>query len=298
MRNTILSIMFIGGIFGGASIPEQAAEKMEAEAYAEAVVLYDSSLTMADYEDERRAINFNRGQALYLRDSIHLAQAAYSKCTNLSPKERGLLLERQFGSWAWTNIGMGRVKLGEDKQKQGSSPMAINPGGGNMANMGQPQGQEDTKQIFEEALKAFKEALKLDPENETARFDYELLKKRMMEMEKQKNEQENENKDENQDQNEEKDDQDKSDQDDQQKKDDEQGDSDEKKQPKPDNTEKKGQSPNQQNQDGEPQEMEMTQEQAAQLLEAMNEKEKQFIQQLEKAAPKKGRKRRNDGPDW
>ncbi len=296
MRNTILSILFIGGWFGGASVPEQAAEKMEAEEYTEAIVLYDSTLTLSDYEGEQRAIHFNRGQAYYLRDSIHLAQAAYSKCTNLSPREKGLLLERQVGSWAWTNIGMARVKLGEEQQEQGSSPMAIN--GANMPNMGQAQPQEDPKQKFEEALKAFKEALKLDPENETARFDYELLKKRMMEMEKQKNEQENENKDENQDQNDEKDDQDKSDQDDQQKKDDQEGESDEKKQPKPDNTEKKGQSPNQKDTQGEPQEQEMTQEQAAQLLEAMSEKEKQFIQQLEKQSPKKGRKRRSDGPDW
>ncbi len=296
MHNTILSILFIGGLFGGLSVPERAAEKMEAEEYAEAILLYDSTLILSGYEDEYKAIHFNIGQANYLRDSVHLAQTSYSKCTNLAAREKESLKQRQLGSWAWTNIGIGRIKLGEQQEEQGSSPMAIN--GANMPNMGPSQPQGDPTEKFGEALKAFKEALKLDPENETARFDYELLKRRMMEMEKQKNEQDNDKKDDSQDQDQEKDDQDKSDQDDQQKKDDQQGESDQKKQPKPDNTEKKGQSPDQKNTQGEPQEQEMTRDQAAQLLEAMNEKEKQFIQQLEKQSPKKGRKRRNDGPDW
>ncbi len=296
MHKAIFSILFIGGIFGGLSLPEQAAEKMEAESYVEAIALYDSSLTLSDYNSERRAIHFNRGQAYFLRDSINLAQAAYSKCTNLDPREKGLLGNREIASWAWNNIGIGRVKTGEAAQQQGSSPMSIN--GGNMPNMGGPQGQNDSKQIFEEALKAFKEALKLDPENEIARFNYELLKKRMLEAEKQNQEQENENKDD-QNQDQEQDNKDKSEENDKQKQEDKQGDSDQQKQPKPQNNEEKNaQNSNQQQNQGEPEEMEMSQEQAAQLLEAMNEKEKQFIQQLEKRSPKKGRKKRNEGPDW
>ena len=298
MRKALFSILFIGGIFGGLSIPEQAAEKMEAEKYGEAVALYDSSLTISDYDTEHRAIHFNRGQAFFELDSIDRAQEAYSKCTNLNPREMGLKFDRQVGSWAWNNIGISRVKRGEAQQQAGSSPMSINPGGGNMPNMAPAPGQSDTKQVFEEALKAFKEALKLDPENESARFNYELLKKRMLEMEQQNQDQQNQDQDQQQ-QQDQQDDKKQDDQQDQQKQEDKEGDSDQQKQPKPQNNEEKNaQNSNQQQNQGEPQEMEMSQEQAAQLLEAMNEKEKQFIQQLEKSSPKKGRRKRNDGPDW
>lgn len=294
MRNTILSIMFIGGLFGGASLPEQAFEKFEAGDYAEAVALYDSTLAHPDYYDEHRAIHFNIGQAFMLSDSFDLAQAAYSKCTQLSPKEKGYLAEREIASFAWNNIGITRIKRGAAAQQNGGGQMSI--GGNNMPNMGQPQGGDASKEIFEEAVKAFKEALKMDPENEIARFNYELLMHRIQQAENQQKEEDQDNQSEDKNQNEEdqKEDQEKDQDKENQNKEDE-GNPDKNKQDNAeDNKEKKGQ--NQENQ-GES-DQQMTEQQAKQLLEAMNEKEKQFIQQLEKRAKKKGRKKRNDGPDW
>jgi|GEM_PF-2346195 len=296
MRHTILSIMFIGGLFGGLSVPEQALEKLEGGDYNGAIALYDSTLVLPDYDDEHRAIHFNIGQAHIQSDSFDLAQAAYSKCTQLSPAEKGLLSEREIASSAWNNIGLARIKRGNEAQQSGGGQMAI--GGNNMPNMGQPQGGDASKAIFDEALKSFKEALKMDPENETARFNYELLKKRIQQAEQQqeKKDQENQDQDQDQNQNQQDDKQDQENKEDQNKQNQEdQGKPDKNKQDNAqENKEKKGQ--DQQNQ-GES-DQQMSEQQAKQLLEAMNEKEKQFIQQLEKRAKKKGRKKRSDGPDW
>ena len=289
MRNTLLSIMLFGGLFGGPSEPEKGQEKYEEKKYAEALTHFQTADTLDDYRGQQFATGFNAGQCFLNMDSLARATALFSKSTNLNKEQKGRELNRQVASWAWNNIGYGQVKQMEAAQQQGASPM----GGGNMMPPTGPQGaQADAKDQILEALNSFKNALRQDPDNDIARYNYELLQRRMQQQQQQQQEDQQDQDDEQQ-QNQDQDQQQQQEQQQDQKEKDQQ--QKEKPKPNPDNQENKGQNKNQ-NQGQSPQEpMEM--QQAKQLLEAMNEKEKQFIQQLEKKR-QKGKPKRNDGPDW
>lgn len=158
----------------------------------------------------------------------------------------------------------------------------------------------------EEAINLFKEALKANPSNEAARFNYSKLKKEMEEEQKQ----DEENKDDkNQEENKDKKDQNKE----QEKKDGDkkEGEEDKKEEGKEGEDEKE-----QENKEGEAgeegeegeekqppqpstqdklQEMNMSEEKAQMILEAMKNNEVQYIQQ----SKKKPQSRPDDGkPDW
>lgn len=183
---------------------------------------------------------------------------------------------------------------------------------------------------YESALSFFKEALKADPTNNKARYNYELLKKKMKEQEKQNQDQNQENKDqqeqdqenkdqqnkknkdsENQqeDENQEKSQEDKESEEQQQKNDAEQQEGEQ-------NQEDKGKEQQEQKQqeqkegeekkEGEEQEMKpstkqkleemnISEEKAQMILEALKNKESQYFQQLRKKATKK---QDSGKPDW
>lgn len=168
----------------------------------------------------------------------------------------------------------------------------------------------------EEALNHFKQAIKSDPANKDARYNYELLKKKLEEQKKQEQQKQDQNKDQNKDQEnkdqQKKDQQDKQNQDqqkeqdknkdeqnkDQQQKDQEKKDNEKKEQEKQEqNKEQKDQEKKeQQNFDPEKmQQMKLSEEKAKMILEAMKNQEKQYLQQNKRKATKPKDKGK---PDW
>lgn len=154
---------------------------------------------------------------------------------------------------------------------------------------------KDKKKIYEEALVNFKEALRADQHNEEARFDYELLK-RLLEIEVQKQEQEQKDKSEQEQQQEQ-----------EQQEQDEQKSEEDQNQDQQDGQENKEQDQNKEEQDAQKQaqqqqsaadrlkDMDISQEKAQQILDAMRQNEAQYLQQQQR----KGKKPRKTGkPDW
>ncbi|MFN8333828.1 MAG: tetratricopeptide repeat protein [Cyclobacteriaceae bacterium] len=174
----------------------------------------------------------------------------------------------------------------------------------------------------EEALNHFKEAIKSDLTNEEARYNYELLKKKLEEKKKQDQKKQDQNKDQD------KKDQDKKDQDkkDQEKKDQQKKDQEQKDKEKKEQEEKEKQDQQKKDQDKKDQEkkdqekkeqeekekkdeekkmppsvkekleqMKISPEKAEMLLEAMRNQEKQYLQQNKRKATKPKEKGK---PDW
>ena len=175
---------------------------------------------------------------------------------------------------------------------------------------------------YEEALKNYKAALKADPSNADARYNYELLKKLLKEQEeeqKQNKDQENkdqENKDEEnkdkqeQDKSKEEQEQDKSKEEQEQNKEEQQEqDKEQEEEDKKDQQEKEEQKPEDQQKEEDKKEenkpnpideeklkeMQITEEKARLILEAMKNNEVQYIQQNKRKAKKK---KDPTKPDW
>lgn len=183
---------------------------------------------------------------------------------------------------------------------------------------------------FEEALAEYKEALKANPENEEARYNYELLKKKLDEQKKQeqkqnKDQQKNDKQDQQkndqqnkQDQN--KDQQKKDDKKEQDKKDQQQKDQQQQDQQKKEQEQKEKEQKDEEQKDGEkkeekeqkpsekkdekqmPQsvkekleEMKISEQKARMILEAMKNQEIQYLQQNKRKATKPKDKNK---PDW
>lgn len=272
MKKFVFGIAIWGGLFGSASNPEQGFEKFEEAKYVEALGFYVNSLE--EYPDQRPHLNFNIAQCNLRNDSMTTALGFFSQAANIGR------VDPELSSLAWNQIGGLHASMPPD-----------GPQGGGAQAQGTGPSEEQANPI-EIALEDFKNALRMDPDNELARYNYELLKRKLQQQQQQqeKDEEKNdENKDEKEDkENENKQDDNKQDKQDQNKKEKEQ-------QKKPDNEENKGnQGKNQQ--EGEPSQEKMSMEQAKMLLEAMNQNEKMFLQQLQKSKQKKGP--RNKGPEW
>lgn len=171
---------------------------------------------------------------------------------------------------------------------------------------------------YEEALSYFKQALKSDPSNEDARYNYEMVKKKLEEQKKQ----EEQNKDQNKQDQEKKEDQNKDSEDkkDQEQKQDQKDKQDQDKKDKQDQQDKEKQDQEKKDQDKSEQEkqqqeqeenkdkqdippsvsdklkeMEMSEEKAKMILEAMKNQEIQYLQQNKRKATKPKDKTK---PDW
>lgn len=167
----------------------------------------------------------------------------------------------------------------------------------------------------EEALEHFKQAIKSDPSNADARYNYEMLKKKLEEKKKQEQQKQNQNKDQNQEnkEQEKKDQQDKQKEEqkkDQEKKDQQQKDKQQKEQEKKDSEQQKKEEQEQEQEQNKQQEqekktappsseklqqMQISEEKAKQLLEALRVQEKQYLQQNKRKATKPKDKGK---PDW
>lgn len=162
---------------------------------------------------------------------------------------------------------------------------------------------------YQQALNLFKNSLKANPANEQARYNYELLKKLLDQQQEQDQDDQNKDQDQQddqQDQDQQDDQQDQDQQDDQQQEQDqdeqqqEEGDQekDEGSEGKPEDTEEEGQ---EQEQMPDPEisrkleEMDMTEDRARMILDALRNREIQYIQQN----PRKPESRPPSGkPDW
>jgi Ca-activated chloride channel family protein len=168
----------------------------------------------------------------------------------------------------------------------------------------------------EEALKHFKEAIKAEPTNDDARYNYEMLKKKLEEKKKEQEEQQQKNKDQqkqdqqNQDQ-QNKEEEQKDQEKDQEKKDEQNKDQQQKEQEQKEKEQQEKEQEQQEKDKPEQQEaeeeempnldrekleeMKISEEKARMILEAMKNQEKQYLQQ-QKRKPTQSRDRNK--PDW
>jgi Ca-activated chloride channel family protein len=166
----------------------------------------------------------------------------------------------------------------------------------------------------EEALKYFKQAIKAEPSNDDARYNYEMLKKKLEEQKKQEQQQQNKDKDkkdqpnkDQQNKEEQKKDQEEKDQQnkDEQNKDEQKKDQEQKEQQEKEQQEKQKQK-DQQQKDAEKkdmpnldrdklEQMKISEEKARMILEAMKNQEKQYLQQQKRKATQS---RDRNKPDW
>lgn len=266
MRHLLLISLFMGGLFGGPSGPQQAAEKFAAKQYAEAAKLYQDAIEK--YPGQRAALEYNIGHAWLQLDSVNLAMNWWGRAAESKIQEFA-------SSYGHNNLGV----LIASAPVTPPMPAAAPPAGAS-AQAGDPL-QQQIDQITR-ALESFKSAIRRLPENEIARYNYEVLKRRKQKLEEQQQQQQQ-----NQDQQDQQEDQ----QQQQEEKDDQQQNRPQQKQRQKSNTEKNAQNGQE---EGEAEEVGM--DEAKMLLEAMKENEKKFLQQLEKS--KKHKTSRQDGPDW
>jgi len=172
----------------------------------------------------------------------------------------------------------------------------------------------------EEALNYFKQAIKAEPTNDDARYNYEMLKKKLEDKKKEEEEKQKQNKDQQKQDQENKDQQKKEEQDkdqkqdDQQKKDEQNKDQQQKDQQQKEKEKKEQQEKEQQEKDKQQQdqkeaekkemqnldrdkleEMKISEEKARMILEAMKNQEKQYLQQQKR---KSTQSRDRNKPDW
>ncbi|MFN8393556.1 MAG: hypothetical protein U0176_02660 [Bacteroidia bacterium] len=285
-KGTLMVVMFLGWLFGPPSNVQKAGEAYQAKRFQEAASLYAGE--MENYLGQQVSLNFNQAQCWMRLDSNTKALNLFSNCTQSYAESR------QVASWSWNQVGtmlaMGKAPKPQ-QQPGGAQPGAANPGmapgmqpGMNpMAGMN-PGGAQQPPQVSREdlelALNSFKEALKLDHANEIARYNYELIKRKL--------EQQDQNQNQNQDQQQQ--------QQQQQQQDQQQQNQNQQNKPKPQPQENQGNQQQQQQQGEGKDPMEMSMEEAERILSAMNSNEKKFLQQLERG--KKHKTYNDDGPNW
>jgi len=163
-----------------------------------------------------------------------------------------------------------------------------------------------SKNELKVALEDFKAALRANPANEDARYNYEVVKRKLKEEEEKKEEQKQDQQKQDQKQDQQKQDQkqdkenEQSDDQQQQQKEQEQQDKEKEEQEQKENQQQQEQQQSedekrkQQEQQQQAQNPEIDRARAEQILKSMQEQEKQYFQQLKKKGQKKGK----SGPDW
>jgi hypothetical protein len=172
------------------------------------------------------------------------------------------------------------------------------------------QSPDERESFMQTSLSNFKNALKKNPQNESARYNYELLKKLKKQQEEEQEKKDEENKDQDKKEDQEKKDQEKQDQEnkdkqDQEKKEDQEKDQEKKDEENQDQENQENQEPSEdeKSQEEDPmqkikdklEEMNISPEKAEMILEAMKNNEKQYVQQNKRKATKR---KDSNKPDW
>ncbi|MEQ9425382.1 MAG: hypothetical protein RJQ09_13235 [Cyclobacteriaceae bacterium] len=183
------------------------------------------------------------------------------------------------------------------------------------------QGTPDGKKLMTESLAYFKQSLKSNPANDNARYNYELVKKKLQDQQDQENQDQNEDQDQEEEKNEDQENQDQQNQDqqnedqeqeqnqdqenqdqenqenqEQQEGEDQEGEEEEQQEQQQENQEE-GEESEEKNQPAPEKlkEMNISEEMAKMILEAMRNNEVQYIQQQKRKPTKKSDSKK---PDW
>jgi hypothetical protein len=249
-------------------------------------------------------------EAAYKSKQYHVAIKRYEELIKLGVSEEAVLLNlahSYFGSQDTTKAKdfYGKLVVSKDKYMKSVANQQIGVIKANNKN-------------YQESLLSFKEALKAMPENDEARHNYELVKKLLEQQKKQQQQNKEKDKDKNKEkENKEKEEQQKKEQQqkEQQQKQDQEGDKkdkadkkeqegkDDKKEKekqgeKDDKSEKKGKEEDKETNEKRSQRLEkmnLTEDQAKTILDAMKGNEVQYLQQNKKKPTKKADKGK---PDW
>lgn len=275
----MISVLAVTGIIDDIAtvnrLKKEAEQAYKEKDYPTAINRYNILLDSLNVEDEN--IRMNLAHAYLRAGDTAAAQQNYSRMISSD--------NRQVKSLAYQQLGV------------------INSG----------------KKQYKEALGLFKESLKADPSNEESRYNYELVKK-LLEEQQQQNEQQQDQEQQNQDQNQQNQDQQSEDQEQQQQDQEgeqsEQGEQEQKSEQQGEEGEQQPEQPEEQNaqqgqeqQEGEQsedeqssssvseklKEMNISEEKAQMILDAMRNSEMQYIQQ-KRRKPKQARDRNK--PDW
>lgn len=230
---------------------------------------YQSAATVAP---ERIESHFNSGNAEYRNDDFKAAIESYKKAGERarSPEE---------GSQIWYNAGNSFLNAAE---KGAQVPMA--DAQGNDVNAMRKEG-------YKNAIEAYKQALKLNPKDEDARYNLTYAMRKLQELNNQQNNQ-NQNKD--QQKQDQKQDKDKDDQNKEKDKEQEQNKQDKKDEQQKQDQQKQNEQQEQQKQRKPEQQKQMSKQQAEQILKALERDEKE----LQKKLREKRAVRVNVDKDW
>lgn len=270
----MISVLAVTGIIDDIAtvnrLKKEAEQAYKEKDYPTAINRYNILLDSLNVEDEN--IRMNLAHAYLRADDTAAAQQNYSRMISSD--------NRQVKSLAYQQLGV----INSDKKQ------------------------------YKEALGLFKESLKADPSNEESRYNYELVKKLLEEQQQQDQEQQNQDQNQqNQDQQSEDQEQQQQDQEGEQS---EQGEQEQKSEQQGEEGEQQPEQPEEQNaqqgqeqQEGEQsedeqssssvseklKEMNISEEKAQMILDAMRNSEMQYIQQ-KRRKPKQARDRNK--PDW
>lgn len=159
--------------------------------------------------------------------------------------------------------------------------MTENPDDASLADYNQGRMLTETEN-YEEALNYFREALKKNPGDTDARFNYELAKRRQQQQEQNEDEQQQQNQEQDQDQNQDNQDQNQQNQD-QQQNDQQQN-----------NQQQNPDSEQQQDQEQQPRPQEMTREEAENLLDALEQLERELLENQKKESSQSNARNEKD----
>ncbi|MCB9230075.1 MAG: hypothetical protein H6581_00305 [Bacteroidia bacterium] len=299
MKQFLIILLFLGGILGPPSHLEMAKENYAQKKYAESIAEFEAALEQ--YPLKAQAIRYNIGQNQMAMDSLPLAMESYFRAFDD--------VEKELTSMSHNNQGVVQTRMakamqeGLQKQMQAQQGQQQQPGGPNAGGM-QPSQMQDVQKVSSEllktALESFKEAMRKFPDNEQARFNYELLKRRLDQNQQQQQQQQNQDQQNQQQDQQNQDKQDNQDQNQSQDQNKQDQDSDQEQQSQKQNqSSSKNKQNNRQPQEGKGEKAEYSEipdGMEEQVLKAMEGKEKQFLQELRKSAKKQ--ENRTDGPDW
>ena len=278
--------------------------------FQEAITSYQMLLDSMEIKDDRARLNLANAAYVmsYGGDNMGLLSEISSGETMI---EDTAALNAISGDLKYFDIAESNYKRVKDGSNISLASMANNQLGIIAYKMGE-QSPDEKESFTQSALNNFKQALLKNPQNDQARYNYELLKKLIRQQQEQEEEQKDQDQKEDKKDDQEKKDQEKQDQEKQDQKDENQEKKDQEKQEKQDQDQEQKQEQeegkeNEEQKEGEQKEdpmeklmdklkeMNIPLEKAQMILEAMKNNETQYVQQKKRKATER---KRSDKPDW
>lgn len=278
--------------------------------FQEAISSYQMLLDSMEIEDDRARLNLANAAYVmsYGGDNMGLLSEISSGETMI---EDTAALNAISGDLKYFDIAESNYKRVKDGSNTSLASMANNQLGIIAYKMGE-QSPDEKESFTQSALNNFKQALLKNPQNDQARYNYELLKKLIRQQQEQEEEQKDQEQKEDKKDDQEKKDQEQQDQKKQEQKDENQEKQEQEKQEQQDQNQEQKQEQeegqeNEEQKEGEQKEdpmeklmdklkeMNIPLEKAQMILEAMKNNETQYVQQKKRKATER---KRSDKPDW